>query len=157
MFNLEMDLVGIEELEADIVRADGVLVDVVAESVDGALRDGAEHAKQNHGYQDRTGALTASIVGRVDSQNASGASGVLEATVPYASYVEEGTDAHTIEASGKALHWEGAGGEHFAQRVNHPGSSPKPFMKPAQDYAADRLKERLEAGIAARVAPILEK
>lgn len=158
MFDLEMDITGVEELEAQALEADNELVSVVAEAVEGALEDGVARARQTHTYQDRSGALTASIGSHLETGGPSGASGVLEATAPYASFVEEGTDAHDIEApDGGVLAWDDGGGTRFARRVHHPGTAAKPFLQPAADYAGERVSERIAAGVAARVKPALEK
>jgi hypothetical protein len=158
MFDLELDIIGIDELEAAFARADDALVDVVADGVAAGLDDGAARARETHPYRDQTGALTSSIGARVEAKSPSGTSGVLEATAPYASYVEEGTDAHEIEAgAGGTLAWQDGGGTHFAKRVQHPGTQPMPFIQPAADYAGEQIAERIAAGVEARVKPILEK
>lgn len=54
--------------------------------------------------------------------------------VDYAADVEYGTAPHIIRPKTKrALYWPGAA--HPVARVNHPGTSPRPFMRPAI-YAA---------------------
>lgn len=58
------------------------------------------------------------------------------ADVPYAAWVELGTDEHIIEPTKKkALFWPGAA--HPVKRVRHPGTRAQPFMKPAL-YEATR-------------------
>lgn len=50
-----------------------------------------------------------------------------------ARWIEYGTSSHVIEAMrGKMLYFAGR----FFQSVLHPGSSPKPFMRPAMDSQA---------------------
>jgi hypothetical protein len=46
-----------------------------------------------------------------------------------AAWMEEGTAPHVIRPKGKALFWEGA--EHPYALVNHPGTRPQPFLRPA--------------------------
>lgn len=70
------------------------------------------------------------------------------ADVFYANWVEFGTRAHTIAAKGKG--WLSFGGI-FAKSVDHPGTSPRPFMRPALDAkavaavnaAAEYIRDRL--------------
>lgn len=48
----------------------------------------------------------------------------------YATDVEMGTAAHIINAKpGSALYWPGA--DHPVRRVNHPGTQPYPYLRPA--------------------------
>lgn len=55
--------------------------------------------------------------------------------VEYAQAVEYGTAAHEIKAKdAEALHWKDEDGEDvFATRVQHPGTEPRPFLRPAVD------------------------
>lgn len=81
----------------------------------------------------RTGRLSRSIT---YSRHTSGDGVRIEfkAHTPYAGYVVHGTRPHRISArAARALHWFGAGGEHFAQSVNHPGTHPNPFPREAID------------------------
>lgn len=48
----------------------------------------------------------------------------------YATDVETGTPPHVIlPRNKKALHWPGA--DHPVARVNHPGTEPRPYLRPA--------------------------
>jgi len=67
----------------------------------------------------------------------------------YAKWIEFGTAAHDIVAkAGKNLFFGGI----FAEKVRHPGSAPKPFLRPALDAqssaaiaaAGNYIKSRLE-------------
>lgn len=50
--------------------------------------------------------------------------------VNYATYVEMGTAPHVIlPRNKKALYWPGA--DHPVARVNHPGTQPSPYLRPA--------------------------
>lgn len=119
-------------------------------AVDVACKAGAQEARTVHRYKDRTGNLTKSIDGRVVSFDHLGASGVLEATAKYASYVENGTRPHRIEArKAKALRWEDSdGGVHFARAVNHPGTKPAPFMGPGFIRTEQVLEAQVKLAIA---------
>lgn len=72
--------------------------------------------------------------------------------VPLATYVEEATRPHDIvRKTGKALHWGGPGGDHFAVRVHHPGTPGKHRLPALQAH----LAASFEAQIAKRVTPLL--
>ncbi|OKJ06822.1 HK97 gp10 family phage protein [Kitasatospora sp. CB01950] len=59
--------------------------------------------------------------------------------VEYASDVEYGTAPHVIlPKNKKALYWKGAA--HPVARVNHPGTRPYPFMRPAVLRAEELLR-----------------
>lgn len=49
-------------------------------------------------------------------------------------FVEAGTVRHVIEASGKALRFQLQGRTVFARRVQHPGTKPHPFIRPAVEH-----------------------
>lgn len=95
----------------------------------GALRDGIKVSTRS-----RRGRVTASV-------KAGGPHGYL------AHWLEFGTKPHRIVAKGKGLFFGGL----FAHAVDHPGTSPRPFMRPALDSrataavvaAAEHMKRRL--------------
>lgn len=59
----------------------------------------------------------------------------------YAPYIEYGTEPHEITPNEKAaLRWEDEEGEHFAKRVQHPGTEPHPFLRPALDKVLNNTK-----------------
>ena len=80
-----------------------------------------------------TGRLRSSIVHRI------GGGGRLTditvgTNVSYAADVEYGTAPHVITPKNrKALYWPGAA--HPVAKVNHPGTRPRPFMRPALELA----------------------
>lgn len=80
-----------------------------------------------------TGRLRSSIVHRIDGSGR--VSGITVGTnVSYAADVEYGTAPHVIVPKNKkALFWPGAA--HPVAKVNHPGTRPRPFMRPALEMA----------------------
>lgn len=142
------DITGLDDLDRDWADACSALSDGAQRGVRMGVAEGAAEARSVHRYRDRSGALTASTVGRVDVSTKGGAEGVIEATAGYASFVEEGTAAHEIRARrAVALHWvDDAGDDHFARRVWHPGTRSMPFIGPAA-LKAERVMVR-EAEIA---------
>lgn len=79
-----------------------------------------------------TGALRESI--RLSRQGA--ASFAVEASAPYSGYVEYGSGPHVIEpVRARALRFTVGGETVFAKRVKHPGSSPRPYWRPALSEA----------------------
>ncbi len=59
-------------------------------------------------------------------------------TARYGDTVEYGSDPHVIKAkSKKALHWPDA--EHPVKSVNHPGTAPQPYMRPAFEKATEPI------------------
>ena len=93
------------------------------------------------------------LVGRVARRDASGTSGVVEATAPHAVFVEDDTRAHEIRPRrASALRWEQGGEVHFARVVRHPGTKGKPFMGPAAIKAEAALYAKMHERTAAAVA-----
>lgn len=82
-------------------------------------------------------------------KRANGAGGVtltFYTEVPYARYVLDGTRPHEIRPrTAKALHWKDAGGDVFAQVVNHPGTKanrfPERALKPLLPVLKGRFKK----------------
>ncbi|MFC6080920.1 hypothetical protein [Sphaerisporangium aureirubrum] len=65
-------------------------------------------------------------------------------TAEYGADVEYGTRPHVIRPSQKkALFWEG--GEHPVRKVNHPGTAPQPYMRPAFDRATREFDAAIDA------------
>lgn len=155
MLRLEIDVSDVMRAAAE---ADRQLSDDVRRSVAKACDEGADEARTIHRWKNRTGQLEGSIRSRVEVSTPGGAEGVIEATAPHASYLEEGTPPHVIEARhADMLHWVDEGGEHhFRVRVNHPGTSPSPFMGPAAQKA-ERVVEREVELSADRVAEIFNR
>lgn len=74
---------------------------------------------------------------------------VVGTPVEYAEYVEKGTSAHTITPDGEFLVFEGSdGGTVFARSVDHPGTEPNPFLRPAMLEHRDDLASDIEEAIA---------
>ena len=74
----------------------------------------------------RTGELRDSIGHHMEGHTL-----IVEASAPYAAYVEMGTRPHTITAHGDySLHNAGTD-EYFGREVYHPGTPPQPFLRPA--------------------------
>ncbi|MDX3074619.1 HK97 gp10 family phage protein [Streptomyces sp. MI02-7b] len=94
-----------------------------------------------------TGRLRASIVHRVEGGGRS-VGVVIGTNVSYAADVEYGTKPHVIlPKNKKALYWPGAA--HPVSKVNHPGTRPRPFMRPAVELAPiffSRNIDRIRAG-----------
>lgn len=88
----------------------------------------------------KTGTLRRSIF--TDIQN-SGLTGIVAQDTDIAVYgpmMEFGTKAHEIlPVNKKALFWKGALNPY--RRVNHPGTAPHPFMKPAFEQNVDRVTQ----------------
>lgn len=95
-----------------------------------------------------------SALGRSIHPGASGPDfAIIEATAPYAAYVELGTRPHVIRPRNKRLlSWtEGkrlsgrprtgaaAGARFFARVVHHPGTKPQPYLVPAAKWALDKV------------------
>ena len=56
---------------------------------------------------------------------------IIAAHAPYAAYVECGTRPHPIDAHGPYSLHNAETGQYFGPHVNHPGTKPKPYLRPA--------------------------
>lgn len=98
------------------------------------VKEGLAHARANHPYKDRTGALTKNVRVVTLWQDArEGAETEALWLQPYAGFVEGGTSAHDIQAKrAEALRFVTSGGEVvFRKIVHHPDTRPLPFVGPA--------------------------
>ena len=80
----QADITGLDDLDRDWADACSALSDGAQRGVAMAVAEGAAEARTVHRYRDRTGALTASTVGRVEVSTKGGAEGIIEATKSYA-------------------------------------------------------------------------
>jgi hypothetical protein len=145
---------GLDELRASFATLDRDLQRATGVAVIGAVDAAREYARTEHRYKSRSeNGLEANTGGRIISVTDRGTTGEIFALKPYASLVNNGTEAHMIEpkrandtTSGRAnvLRWEASDGVHFARRVMHPGTAPDPFMTKAGEFAERTLEVLME-------------
>lgn len=87
------------------------------------LADLAKAEMNQHGYQNRTGRLTSSMVARTARTGGMGFLSIIEIKAPYALWVDEPTKPHVIEARNALwLRFKVRGQWVFRKRVYHPGT-----------------------------------
>lgn len=102
-------------------HVDAAIEDWLGGTIGPAIRDDAKAACPK-----KTGRLAESIISEVHDKVLR----VGSRDVNYATDVEMGTAPHVIlPRNKKALHWPDA--RHPVARVNHPGTQPQPFLRPA--------------------------
>lgn len=69
---------------------------------------------------------------------------VVENTTKYAPAVEYGTRAHLIQAQNASVLADKKTGKVFGKTVNHPGTKPRPMLRPAVSTVVPRLTNRLK-------------
>lgn len=109
-------------------------------------------ARSTRLFRDRSGLLRRSILrGPISGSFASGSLSVDvraggAGSVRYAEFVHEGTRAHVIRPRRRSmLRFVSGGSFVFARSVQHPGTSPRPFIRDAVDRARP-FAERTLAG-----------
>lgn len=144
MLNLQLDVDG-------VVAALQVAGENLGKNIPMALALGADlvavQAKTVHGYTDRSGSLTNSIM--PDEVSGSFAtedlSVVVGAGAPHGLFVEAGTRAHKIKPKHrKSLRWPVAGGFAFARVVDHPGTQAYRFLSGALETALPELEAAMQ-------------
>lgn len=88
----------------------------------------------------QTGRLQKSI--KIKNKNS-----LISATAKYASFVHEGTRAHTIKATNKKVLANKKTGQVFGKIVRHPGTQANPFMTRAVDTESGRVKRIFEQAV----------
>lgn len=113
--------------ERGLRRYFGGMSDDVKRAVDRTRIDVQNEARRRAPVD--TGRLRSSIVSRSERSGRS-VGYVIGTNVNYAAAVEYGTSPHVIKpVNKKALYWPGA--RHPVAQVNHPGTRPQPFLRPA--------------------------
>lgn len=147
MLTLDAD---IEGFLAEVEQLDRALATGLQGAVGKAVEAGQNEARTNHRFTSRTNTLTDNTKGRVTATTAHGAEGVLESTAPYAAAVNDGSQAHVIQArNAQALAFEKDGETVFARAVQHPGTAADPFF--------DRGVAKTETVLVAEVEKALDK
>lgn len=138
------------EVERDLDTFDREASRAIERQFEAVGRKTWQFVNATDAFQRRTGKLHRSIQWQKRSEN------VLRiftaADVRYASFVNDGTMPHDIEASpGKMLRFVVAGSVVFRKRVHHPGTRPTLFFERAVnksfDQAEAELPQRLETPI----------
>jgi hypothetical protein len=114
------------------------------EGINATMTAAVLHAKRHHTFINRTGTLEGSVqvaeYAHPEGDVMTGRWGSLD--VNYAIHIELGTPAHLITPrTAHALFWPGA--EHPVRFVHHPGTQPRPFLRPAADAEYPKLLERI--------------
>lgn len=155
----------ISQAVPDAAAFDREFVGALQRAVTHTVTVTTQKARSEHRWQDRTGGTRASIEGEV-SDTGNGAKGTIGAG-ENAARLNAGTPPHVIEAherkaaggrdaSGRfqkgttrpgALRFQVGGQTVFARRVNHPGTSPDPFLDAAADAAGEELALAVEHAI----------
>ncbi len=140
------------ELESALVRLESAVDSRMRMALQQVAGEVADHAKEHHEYQDRTGRLTQSI--RAEEVQGSFSDGFRVnmiaggLRVSYASHVEFGTRPHVIEPRRrKALRFIQNGETRFARRVRHPGTRAYHFMTNALAAKTERLEKMMDLAL----------
>ena len=141
--NIKVDTSELDEFVVIMKKYPVNSTDKVKETVKKSTFNIEKYAKDNitkNGNVD-TGHLRRSNHSKVD-----GFTGTVSNNVKYAKIIEEGSKAHKIRPRKKKyLYWKGA--SHPVKEVNHPGTKPYPFLKPALDKEAPNFQKELEKSV----------
>lgn len=121
------------------------ILDVVRIGIGTAVKVAYRSVRESTLFRDRTGELR----GTVDILDTGAYTKRLIAPAAHALYVNGGTKPHIIvpKNPGGRLRFVIAGRTIFAKKVNHPGTSPRPFMDHAADAGGQAMKIAFEDGV----------
>ena len=136
-----------EELLANAARADVVLVDTIKRAVVVGVMTGANTARSDHRFKNRTGELERSIGWRIVRETERGGEGEFFANAEHASFVDGGTRPHEIRPRrAPALRFQINGVWISTQLVRHPGTRPEGFMGNALIEAERQMELEIRKG-----------
>jgi hypothetical protein len=158
----------------DSIESDEVLSQVLAPALEQLLRDkqALETAADNlamataeriKSYQEQFIAMNQSVVtgtmqdsifvdpsGYGDGEVEVGATALSDEGFPYPVVIENGSRPHPIEGNPLlAFNWPGKGFI-ITHSVQHPGTSPKPFVEPSLEYISRDLEELVGAEVVSK-------
>jgi hypothetical protein len=168
---LDFDLAGLDQLQR---RLESDLERLTRDAVHAAAKVTTAKAKRGN-FKDHTRQLRSTIKSTILGQRGAWYMAEVLAPKPYASFVENGTEAHDIwpkaahglkgplrngqtrRATGKgphehivgrgiALRFKIGGREVFARYIHHPGSRAIPFMEPAREYGQAYIETFVRRG-----------
>ncbi len=116
-----------------------------------ALHDAllAAEASAENSIRSQTVTRTGRLLAGVQTVQTGPYTGHLFSTAPYSGFIDGGTRPHIITAKGGGvLSFEIGGKRIFARSVKHPGTSPRPFVKPAMEAGLLVLEASLRARMA---------
>ncbi len=144
MVAFEIDLTALAQF-AD--QAAGQASAAVKGVLEQELEKAATTAKTTTLFKDKTGALRASIGSKVegDSLFEGGIVGTLYADAQHASFIEDGTSAHTISARNGTMKFQIGGRWVRVRSVKHPGIKARKFL--FGSVSPDEIAEKCERAV----------
>jgi len=170
---VNVDSQGLDDI-INVIQGDNILSQVLAPAVDQlnrdkeALKAGATNlanatAERIKSYQEQFIAMNQSIVtGNMhdtifvdpigDGEAEVGATALSDKGYPYPKLIEQGSPPHVIEGNPLlAFDWPKEGVFVITHSVQHPGSSPKPFVQPSLDYIKDDIEELIGSEVVSKL------
>lgn len=133
--------------QEDVRRADEELQRACQIGVARACDEGLREALGTRKYNDVGRRLTSSAFKNYATVPR-GARGAFGFRARHASYVNDGTPPHVIEAKdGGVLRFKIGGKTVFAKRVNHPGTAPDKFIDRGEAKAEQVLESEIRQGV----------
>jgi hypothetical protein len=139
--------VSTSDIRRHLLDLEGDLQNAALNALEESTAAAAAHAKATRLFEDRTTGLRGSIEAQPPTAVVGRFAARLAARANYASFVENGTPPHVIEARGGGmLRFVINGTPIFRKRVFHPGTKPRPFMEEASFVGHVTLHNALESG-----------
>lgn len=143
--------IDLSEVGIDCQTSDSTLRFGAARAVLKAAREGLAEAKTRRRYKDRTGNLTGKAYARMLVFSGQNPEAIIAWPVPYASFVDGGTQPHDITMSRrgrKGVKGGGGGGEGATVTFRHPGTKPDGFAGAAYLKAERVAVREVEVAVA---------
>lgn len=130
-----------DQVDAEVAEFESLATEALFDVAD----DAVDLAQRTTLFKNRTGELRKHIDWVPNDTSSNVLSVALRAVAEHASYVHDGTPAHTISGrNGGMLRFQINGRWVSKRSVQHPGTTARPFLQNAADAAQSPLAQRLE-------------
>jgi HK97 gp10 family phage protein len=146
MVEITVKIDGFEKFDSALRQAPQKAVDEISKAIQKSILTLQSNAMKEApvNKQGGGGNLRQNIKSRMQTR----LRGLVEATAPYAVFVELGTRPHPIEVVNKKVLANKRTGQFFGKKVQHPGTRPNPFFQRAIQDSKNKINEFFATAIA---------
>jgi HK97 gp10 family phage protein len=145
MINIQVKLIGLEELKTGLRLAPALMIKETSKAVQKTILTIQSNAMKEAPVNKQTGGGT--LQQRITSKMTSILRGEVISNAKYSAYVEAGTRPHPIAIVNKKVLANRRTGQFFGKLVQHPGTRANPFMMRAIEKSKQKMLEFFKTAI----------